>query len=75
LTRVIFAVRKIKPTIIQGVAAKPILLAMLASIFSKKSKVVSQLPGLGVLAYYRFQGAKRFFLGLFLPQLSSSSSD
>ena len=61
LTRVIFAVRKIKPTIIQGVAAKPILLAMLASIFSKKSKVVNQLPGLGVLAYYRFQGVKRFF--------------
>lgn len=61
LTHVIFAVRKIKPTIIQGVAAKPILLAMLASIFSKKSKVVNQLPGLGVLAYYRFQGVKRFF--------------
>lgn len=59
LISVISAVREIKPTIIQGIAAKPILIAMLASFFSKKSKVVNQLPGLGVLAYYRFTGLKK----------------
>ena len=38
LLRVISAVGEIKPTIIQGISAKPIIMAMLASPFSKKSK-------------------------------------
>lgn len=64
LLRVISAVREFKPTIIQGVAAKPILMAMLASFFLKKSKVINQLPGLGVLAYYRFTGFKKIIAAL-----------
>ena len=64
LLRVISAVREFKPTIIQGIAAKPILMAMLASFFSNKSKVINQLPGLGVLAFYRFTGLKKIVAGL-----------
>jgi hypothetical protein len=75
LTRVIFAVSKIKPTIIQGVAAKPMLLEMLASIFFKKSEIANHLSGLGVLAYYGFQRVKRFSPGVFLPQFFGFSSD
>ena len=56
-----FVVRNIKVIILQGVTAKLILLAMPYPLFCKKSKVINQLSGLGVLAYYRFQGVRRFF--------------
>ena len=72
LFKVGLAVREIRPSIIHGIAAKPIILAIFASFSSDKTKIIGQLPGLGVLAFYRFKGLKKVgagFLYFFIVQL------
>jgi len=72
LFRLIIIIRRVKPSIIHNVAAKPIILGTIASLFLRGIQVVNQLPGLGILAYYRFSGFKKcisFLLFSFFRQV------
>jgi glycosyltransferase involved in cell wall biosynthesis len=59
LLNLIIIIRRVKPSIIHNVSAKPIILGTIASLFLRGAQVVNQLPGLGVLAYSRFSGLKK----------------